>query len=120
LASVFQVYPFAIVQWGLLRLLGESTPAPEVTGWTTVIVHVAMHLLEMRPIEYVLSGGLLILFSLQLLQLLHLHLFRSVASLQGVPLCKARERALSALSGPMELAPFQVVSPPQRPSPCRA
>jgi hypothetical protein len=74
------VYPFAVVQWGLLHLLGESTLAPEVTGWTTVIIHVAMHLSEMRPIKYVLSGGLLILFSLQLL---HLHLYRSVAFLQG-------------------------------------
>jgi hypothetical protein len=73
-------YPFAVVQWGLLGLLGESTPAPEVTGWTTVIIHVAMHLVEMRPIKYVLSGGLLILFSLQLL---HLHLYSSVAFLQG-------------------------------------
>jgi hypothetical protein len=74
------VYPFAVVQWGLLRLLGESTHAPEVTGWTTVIVRVAMHLLEMRPIKYVLSGGLLILFCLRLL---HLHLYRSMAFLQG-------------------------------------
>jgi hypothetical protein len=80
LASIFQVCPFAIIQWGLLHLLGESAPAPEVAGWTTVIVHVAMHLLEMRPIKYVLSGGLLILFSLQLL---HLRLYRSVALLQG-------------------------------------
>jgi hypothetical protein len=79
-ASIFQVYSFAVVQWGLLRLLGESTPAPEVTGWTTVNVHIAMHLLEMRPIKYVVSGGLLFLFSLQLL---HLHLYRSVALLLG-------------------------------------
>jgi hypothetical protein len=51
LASIFQVYPFAVIQWGLLRLLGESAPASEVAGWTTVNVHVAMHLLEMRPIQ---------------------------------------------------------------------
>jgi hypothetical protein len=63
LASVLQVYPFAVVQWGLLHLLGESTLAPEVTGWTMVIVQVAIHLVEMRPIKYVLSGGLLMLFS---------------------------------------------------------
>jgi hypothetical protein len=50
-ASVFQVYPFAVVQWDLLHLLGESAPALEVAGWTTVNIHVAMHLLEMRPIE---------------------------------------------------------------------
>jgi hypothetical protein len=50
-ASIFQVYPFAVVQWGLLHLLGEFAPAPEVAGWTMVIVHVAMHLLEMRPIQ---------------------------------------------------------------------
>jgi hypothetical protein len=41
LASISQVFPFAVVQWGLLHLLGESAPAPEVTGWRTVIVHVA-------------------------------------------------------------------------------
>jgi hypothetical protein len=39
-----------------------------------------MHLVEMRPIKYDLSGGLLIFFSLQLLRL---HLYRSVAFLQG-------------------------------------
>jgi hypothetical protein len=50
-ASIFQVYPFAIIQWGLLHLLGESAPAPEVAGWTTVNVHVAMRLLEMRLIQ---------------------------------------------------------------------
>jgi hypothetical protein len=51
LTSIFQVYPFAVIQWGLLHLLGESAPAPEVAGWTTVNVHVAMLLLEMRPIQ---------------------------------------------------------------------
>jgi hypothetical protein len=71
------MYPFAVVQWGLH--LGESTPALEMTRWSTVIVHVAVHLVEMRPIKYDLSGGLLILFSLQLLR--H-HLYRSVALLQ--------------------------------------
>jgi hypothetical protein len=47
--SIFQVYPF--IQWGFLHLLGESAPAPEVAGWTTVNIHVAMLLLEMRPIQ---------------------------------------------------------------------
>jgi hypothetical protein len=51
LASVFQVYPFAVIQWGLLHLLGESAPAPEVAGWTTVNVYVARHLLGMRPFQ---------------------------------------------------------------------
>jgi hypothetical protein len=83
----------------------------------TVIVHVAMYLVEMRPIKYDLSGGLLILFSLQLLRF---HLYRSVAFLQGVPLRKATKRVLSALSEPVESAPFQVISLPQRPPPCRA
>jgi hypothetical protein len=78
-ASIFRVCPFAIIQWGPLHLSGESAPAPEVAGWMTVNVHVAMHLLEMRPITYVLSGGLLILFSLQLL----LRFYRSVAFCQG-------------------------------------
>jgi hypothetical protein len=50
-ASIYQVYPFAVIQWGLLHLLGESAPAPEVAGWTMVNVHVAMHLLEMCPIQ---------------------------------------------------------------------
>jgi hypothetical protein len=100
------VYLFAIVQWGLLRLLGESAPAPEVIGWTTVIVHVANTFLEMRPIKYVLSGGLLFLFSLELL---HLR-YRSVELFQGVPLNKARSRVLTVLSESMELTPFQVVS----------
>jgi hypothetical protein len=90
-ASVFQVYLFAVVQWGLLHLLGESTPAPEVTGWTTVNVHVTMHLLEMRPITYVLSGGLLILLSLQLL---HLCLYRSVALLQGGSPAQSHEEGI--------------------------
>jgi hypothetical protein len=49
--SIFQVYPFAVIQWGLLHLLDEFASAPEVAGWTTVSVHVAMHLLEMRPIQ---------------------------------------------------------------------
>jgi hypothetical protein len=39
-----------------------------------------MHLLRMRPIKYVLSDGLLILFSLQLL---YICLYRSVALCQG-------------------------------------
>jgi hypothetical protein len=95
-ASIFQVYPFAVVQWGLLHLLGESTPAPEAAGWTTVIVHVAMHLLEMRPIKYVLGGGLLILFSLQLL---HLHLYRSVALLQGGFLAQSHEEGINCPLG---------------------
>jgi hypothetical protein len=51
LASIFQVYSFAVIQWGLLLLLGESAPAPEVAGWTTVNIHVAIHLLEMRPVQ---------------------------------------------------------------------
>jgi hypothetical protein len=78
-AFIFRVCPFAIIQWGPLHLLGESAPALEVAGWMTVNVHVAMRLLEMRPIKYVLSSGLLILFSLQLL----LCFSRSVAFLQG-------------------------------------
>jgi hypothetical protein len=106
-ASIFRVCPFAIIQWGLPHLLGESAPAPEVTGWTTVNVHVAMHLqmhlLEVSPIKYVLSGGLLILFSLQFL---HLRFYRSVAFLQGVPLHKATRRVLIVLSEPVELMPF--------------
>jgi hypothetical protein len=88
------VFSFAVVQWGLLHLLGESTPAPEVTGWMTVNVHVAMHLLEMHPIKYVLSGGLLILFSLQLLHLLHLRLYRSVALLQGGSPAQSHEEGI--------------------------
>jgi hypothetical protein len=116
LASISQVYLFAVAQWGLLRLLGESAPAPEVTGWTTVFVHVASTFLEMRSIKYVLSGGLLFLFSLQLLRLR----YRSVALLQGVPLHKATKRVLTVLSEPMELAPFQVVYLHLRHSPCRA
>jgi hypothetical protein len=67
------------------------------------------HLLEMRPIKYVLSGRLLILFSLQLL---HLH-YSSVALLQEVPLHKATKRVLSVLSEPVELTPFSGrLSPP--------
>jgi hypothetical protein len=109
-ASIFRVCPFAIIQWGFLHLLGESVPAPEVAGWMTVNVHVAMHLLEMRPIKYVLSGGLLTLFSPQLL---HLSFYRSVAFLQGVPLHKATRRILTVLSGPVELTPFSGrLSPP--------
>jgi hypothetical protein len=100
-ASIFRVCPFAIIQWGLSHLLGESAPAPEVAGWTTVNVHVAMHLLEVRPIKYVLSGGLLILFSLQLLLLCF---FRSVSILQGVPLHKATRRVLTILSEPVEIS----------------
>jgi hypothetical protein len=53
------------------------------------------HLLEMRPIKHVPSGGLLFLISLQLLHLRD----RSVALFQGVPLRKATRRALTALSG---------------------
>ena len=105
--SIFGACLFANIQWGLLHLLGESAPAPEVAGWTTVNVHVAMHLLEVRPIKYVLSGGLLILFSLQLLLLCF---FRSVAILQGVPLHKATRRVLTVLSEPIEWTPFPVVS----------
>jgi hypothetical protein len=48
---ISQVYPFAVTQWGLLHLLGESSPAPVVAGWTTINVHVAMLLLDMRPIQ---------------------------------------------------------------------
>jgi hypothetical protein len=108
--SIFQACPFAIFQWGLLHLLGESAPAPVVAGWTTANVHVAMRLLEVRPIKYVLSGGLLILFSLQLL---HLRFYRSVAFLQGVPLHKATRRVLTVLSEPVELTPFSGrLSPP--------
>jgi hypothetical protein len=110
------VYPFAVVQWGLLHLLGESAPAPEVTEWTTVIVYVASTFLEMRPIKYVLSGGLLFLFSFQLLRLR----YKSVALFQGVPLHKATRRVLTVLSEPMELTPFQVVSLHLRHSPFRA
>jgi hypothetical protein len=64
------------------------------------------HLLEMRPIKHVLSGGLLFLSSLQLLH----HRYRSVALFQGVPLHKATRRALTVLSEPMEWTPFPVVS----------
>jgi hypothetical protein len=64
------------------------------------------HLLEMRPIKYVLSGGLLFLLSLQLLHLC----YRSVAFFQGVPLHRAAGGVLTVLSEPMELTPFQVVS----------
>jgi hypothetical protein len=49
--SIFRACPFAIIQWGLLHLLGESAPAPVVAGWTTANVHVTMRLLEMRPIQ---------------------------------------------------------------------
>jgi hypothetical protein len=70
---------FCLRPVGPLHLLGESTPAPEATRWMTVIVHIAIHLVEMLPIKYDLSGGLLIFFSLQLLRL---HLYRSVAFLQ--------------------------------------
>jgi hypothetical protein len=48
-ASIFQVYPFAVVQWGLLHLIGGSAPAPEAAGWTTVIVHVASTFLGFAP-----------------------------------------------------------------------
>jgi hypothetical protein len=109
-ASIFRVCPFTIIQWGLPYLLGESAPAPEVAGWTTVNVHVVKLLLEIHPIKFVLSGGLLILFSLQLL---HLRLYRSVAFLQGVPLHKATRRVLTVLSEPVELTPFSgCLSPP--------
>jgi hypothetical protein len=50
-----------------------------------------MHLLEMRSIKYVLSVGLLILFSLQLL---HLHLYRSVALLQGSSPAQSHEEGI--------------------------
>jgi hypothetical protein len=50
-----------------------------------------MHLLEMCPIKYVLSGGLLILFSLQLL---HLRLYRSVALLQGGSPAQSHEEGI--------------------------
>jgi hypothetical protein len=67
------------------------------------------HRLEMRPIKYVLSGGLLILFSLQLLLLR----YRSVVLLQGVPLHKATRRVLTVLWEPVELTPFSGrLSPP--------
>jgi hypothetical protein len=67
------------------------------------------HLLEMRLIKYVQCGGLLILFSLQLLPLR----YRSVALLQGVSLQKATRRVLTVLSEPVELTPFSGrLSPP--------
>jgi hypothetical protein len=43
--SIFQACPFANIQWGLLHLLGESTPAPAVAGWLAAIVRVTMRLL---------------------------------------------------------------------------
>jgi hypothetical protein len=104
------VYPSAVDQWGLLHLLGESTPAPEGTGWTTVYVYVAMHLLEMRPIKYVLSGGLLILFSLQLL---HLCLYRSVALLQGGSPVQSHEEGIVCPLGANGVGAFSgCLSPP--------
>jgi hypothetical protein len=72
------------------------------------------HLLEMRPIKYVLSSRLLFLFSLQLLRLR----YGSVA-FQGVPLHKATRRVLTVPSEPMELTPFQDVTLQLWHSPCR-
>jgi hypothetical protein len=43
----------AVVQWGLLHLLGESAPAPEVAGWTRVNVHVAMRPIQVCPERWV-------------------------------------------------------------------
>jgi hypothetical protein len=76
-----------------------------------------MHLVEMRPIKYDLSGGLLMLFSLSFSASISTGQWHSF---RGVPLPKAMVRVLSALSELVESAPFQVVSLPQRPPPCRA
>jgi hypothetical protein len=106
-ASIFQVYPFAVVQWGLLHLLGESAPAPEVAGWTTVNVHVAMHLLE-RPIQ--VCPDRWVADSLQSPALL-LCFYRSVALRRGYCL---PSRSL------WSWRLFQVAFLPQRHSPCRS
>jgi hypothetical protein len=81
--SIFQVYPFAVIQWGLLHLLVESAPAPVVAGWTTVNVNVAMHLLEMRPIQVCPERW--VADSLRS-SAPPPSFYRSVALLQGVPL----------------------------------
>jgi hypothetical protein len=49
--SIFRACPFANIQSGLLHLLGESTPAPAVAGWSTANVHVTMRLSEMHPFQ---------------------------------------------------------------------
>jgi hypothetical protein len=62
------------------------------------------HVLEMRPIKYVLSGGLLFLFNLQLL---HLSLQVSGIISGGSP---AQSHKEGINSEPMEWTSFQVVS----------
>jgi hypothetical protein len=77
--SIFQACPFANIQWGLLHLLGESTPAPAVAGWSTAI-RVAVRLLEMHPFQ--VYPGQWVAGSPQS-PAPSPSLYRSVASLQG-------------------------------------
>jgi hypothetical protein len=121
------VNPFAVVQWGLLHLLGESTPASvnnkvddDHRPRRDAPCGDAPH--QVRPEAVVEVDDLSFLSLWWAADSFQSPQIQQVSGNPSgeVPLRKAMKRASSALTEPVESAPFQVVAFPRRPPPCRA